>query len=163
DRVRASYDANAPAGRQLHYDVQARLREGVWNCPKLPYPVNDLSAAFEVEDGMLTLRHAEGYNGQTTLPARGKMRLGYPRPEPPALHIELSNFQLDQRRLRSWTPDEYVELWDIFRPSGLIGAEIDLVREVAGGPVGVGARVTCHDVAANYRYFPYPLDHLSGS
>ena len=67
DRVRASYDAKAPADRRLHYDVQARLREGVWNCPKLPYPVNDLSAAFDVEDGLLTLHRAEGYNGVTTL------------------------------------------------------------------------------------------------
>ena len=32
-----------------------------------------------------------------------------------------------------------------------------------GGPVEVGAKVICHDVAANYRHFPYPLDHLSGS
>ena len=72
DRVRASYDAKAPADRRLHYDVQARLREGVWNCPKLPFPVNDLSAAFDVEDGLLTIHRAEGYNGVTTLRAGGR-------------------------------------------------------------------------------------------
>ena len=47
ERIRASYDPELPAGSRLHYAVQARLREGVWACPKLPFPVNDLSAACE--------------------------------------------------------------------------------------------------------------------
>ena len=79
DRVRASYDAKAPAGRRLHYDVQARLRDGIWNCPKLPFTVNDLSAAFDVEDGLLTLHRAEGYNGMTTL-RPGEDAAGRPPP-----------------------------------------------------------------------------------
>jgi hypothetical protein len=162
DRVQASYDPKAPAGDRLHYAVQARLRDGAWNCPKLPYPVNSLAAAFDVEDGLLTIHRAEGYNGVTTLRARGSMRLGDPRREPMDLRVELLDLVLDQR-LRDRTPPEYNELWDIFRPSGHIGAEIQLTRLVPGGPVELGASVTCHDVAATYRHFPYPLDHLRGS
>jgi hypothetical protein len=163
DRVRATYRSKAPAGRRLHYALQAQLREGVWQCPKLPYPVNNLSASFDLEDGMLTLHRAEGYHGMTTLRARGRMRLGDPSREPLDLHVGLSEFELDRRRLQSWTPPEYRELWDLFQPSGLIGAEIDVSRAAAGGPVELGATVTCHDVAANYRHFPYPLEHLRGS
>jgi hypothetical protein len=162
DRVRASYDANAPAGGRLHYAVKARLREGVWNCPKLPYPVNNLSADCDIEDGILTLHRAEGYNGMTTLRAKGRMRLGDPRREAMELHVELNDLELNDR-LRTWTPPEFLELWDLFQPSGLVGAEIDVARAVPGGPVELAAKVTCHDVAVNYRHFPYPLDHLRGS
>src|SRR6185312_3283515 len=119
-----------------------RLREGVWQCPKLPYPVNNLSAAFDLEDGMLTLRRAEGYHGMTTLRARGRARRSDPNREPMDLHVELSDFELDRRRLRDWTPPEYRELWDLFQPSGLIGAEIDVSRATTGGPVELGAKVT---------------------
>lgn len=163
DRVRVGYDAKAPAGRRLHYGVQARLRDGVWNCPRLPFPVNDLSAAVDVEDGLLTLLHAEGTHGKTTLRARGKMRLGDPERAPMELHIGLSDFELDEARLRRWTPRQYDELWDVFKPGGLIGAEIDLARATPGGPIEMGASVTCHDVAVTYRHFPYPIDHLRGS
>ena len=162
DRVQASYDPNRPAGDRFHYSVQARLHDGVWACPKLPYPVNSLSAVFDIEDGRLTIHRAEGYNGVTTLRARGSMRVGDPRREPLDLHVHLVDLVLDQR-LRDHTPAEYDELWDIFRPSGLVGAEIDLTRSAPGGPVELGASVTCHDVAATYRHFPYPLDHLRGT
>ena len=162
DRVRVRYDAKAPAGSRLHYAVKARLREGVWNCPKLPYPVNNLSADCDIEDGILTLHRADGYNGATAMRARGRMRLGDPRVEPLELHAELEDLELDQR-LRDRTPREYLELWNLFQPSGRIGAEIDLSRAIPGGPVELGAKVTCHDVAVNYRHFPYPLDHLRGS
>ena len=88
--------------------------------------------------------------------------MGDPRREPLDLHVDLVDLVLDQR-LRDHTPAEYDELWDIFRPSGLVRAEIDLTRSAPGGPVELGASVTCHDVAATYRHFPYPLDHLRGT
>ncbi len=163
DRVQARYEAKAPAGRRLHYAVQARLREGIWQCPKLPFPVNNLSAAFDLEDGALTLHHAEGYHGRTILRASGRGRPGDPARGPMDLHVALDDFELDQARLKARTPAEYVELWDLFRPSGLIGAEIDVSRAVPGGPVEVGATVTCKDVAATYRHFPYPLEHVRGT
>ncbi len=162
DRLQASYDPQAPAGDRFHYSVQARLHDGVWACPKLPYPVNSLSAVFDIEDGRLTIHRAEGYNGVIHACARGTTSLGDPRREPLDLHVELVDLVLDQR-LRDHTPAEYDELWDFFRPSGLVGAEIQLTRSVLDGPVELGANVTCHDVAATYRHFPYPLDHLRGT
>ena len=37
-----------------------------------------------------------------------------------------------------------------------------MIRGQAGEPVDLSATVFCRDVAAVYRYFPYPLDHLTG-
>ena len=33
-------------------------REGVWECPKLPFFVNELSADVAIEDGILSIKHA---------------------------------------------------------------------------------------------------------
>jgi hypothetical protein len=165
DLKRASYDARTSAGNRLHYAMSAWLREGVWECPRLPFAVNKLSAKIGAEDGLITIEHAEGLNGGTTLRAKGTLRAGDPRREPLDLHVELVDLELDWRRgsrLRSGTPPEYVELWDVFQPHGRVDAQIDLVRTVPGGPVELGAKVTCKDVAANYRHFAYQLDHLRG-
>ncbi len=93
------------------------------------------------------------------------MQVGDPRREPLDLHVELVDLELDWRpgsRLRSRTPAEYDELWDVFQPHGRVDAQIDLVRTMPGGPVDLGAKVTCKDVSAKYRHFAYQLDHLRG-
>ena len=96
DLRRASYDPKAPAGNRLHYAVQARLRDGVWECPKLPYPVNNLSAVVDVEDGLLTHQARRGLQRQDDPPRQGTMRLGDPRREPMDLHVELTDLELDR-------------------------------------------------------------------
>ena len=60
------------------------------------------------------------------------------------------------------TPAEYDDLWDLFKPRGRVNAEVHLVRGHAGEPVDMSATVFCRDVGGVYRYFPYPLDHLTG-
>ena len=162
---RASYDPRASAGNRLRYALSAWLRDGVWECQRLPFPVNKLSANIAIENGLINLEHAEGYNGGTTLRAKGTMRAGDPRREPLDLHVELLDLELDWRRgsrLRTGTPAEYDELWDVFQPHGLVDTQIDLVRTVRDDPVDLGARVTCKDVSAKYRHFAYQLDHLRG-
>jgi hypothetical protein len=158
---RLSYNPKAPAGRRLHYQAIARLRDGVWECPHLPFPVNDLSALVKLEDGMLTIKHAEGSNGMTTLRAEGSLGACDPKRELLDLRIELIDLQLDTR-LRRRTPPEYDELWDVFEPRGRVSAELHVVRTRTAAPVELAAKVICRDVAAKYRHFPYPLDHLTG-
>jgi hypothetical protein len=165
DLKRATYDPRSAAGDRLHYAMSARLHDGVWECPRLPFIVNQLSAIIGVDDGLITIQHAEGYNGGTTLRAKGTMRAGDPLREPMDLHVELVDLELDWQRgsrLRSHTPPEYDELWDVFQPHGIVDARIDLVRNEPGGPVDLGAQVICKDVAAKYRHFAYQLDHLRG-
>jgi hypothetical protein len=155
------YDPRAAAGGRLHYSALAWLREGVWECTHLPFPINDLSAVVAVKDGVLTIKHAEGFNGNTTLRAEGTLGVCDPRRAPMDLLVELIDLELDQR-LRIRTPPEYDELWDVFEPHGQVDAELHLTRVEPGGPIDLGAKVTCRDVAAKYRHFPYQLDHLTG-
>ncbi len=77
------------------------------------------------------------------------------------LHVELIDLDLDPR-LRQKTPAAYDDLWDVFQPRGRVDAEVDVARTEPGGEVELGAKVICRDVAANYRHFAYPVDHLTG-
>ena len=158
---RFRYDPGAPLARRLTYQAQARLREGVWECPKLPFPVNELSAVIGAEDGILSIKHAQGSNGLTTLRAHGTIGMCDPMQLPLDLQIVMTDLELEQR-LREHTPAEYDELWDVFKPSGRVKAEVHLVRNQTGHPVDLSAKVYCRDVAAVYRHFQYPLDHLTG-
>jgi hypothetical protein len=159
--ARLAYHPGAPAGRRLDYDIAARLHGGVWECPALPFPINDLSATVAIREGLLTIKHAEGYNGGSTVRAEGSLAVGCPGAAPFDLELDVINLELDQR-LRERTPEEFAELWEVFRPSGNVDASVHLRRTEADGPVATKATVSCRDVAAVYRHFPYPLEHMSG-
>jgi len=155
------FDPAAAPGSRLHYQALVRLREGVWECPKLPFPVNDLSAMIGIEDGMVTITHAQGSNGLTILRADGTLGIDDPTHRPLDLRVHLIDLELDQR-LRDRTPSEYDDLWDVFQPRGRVNADVHAVRGRAGQPVELSANVLCRDVAGVYRHFQYPLDHLTG-
>ncbi len=162
DLTHLRYFPAAPPGERLHYQASARLREGVWECPNLPFSVTELSAVIGIADGILTIKHAQGSNGLTTMCAEGTMALGDPTQTPLDLKVVLNDLELDQR-LRDHTPAEYQELWDVFKPRGRVSASVHLVRPRIGTPVELSASVDCRDVATIYRHFTYPLDHLTGT
>jgi hypothetical protein len=157
--ARLTYDpAASPAVR---YEMSAKVRSGLWACPKLPFPINDLSASLAVRDGVLTIERAEGYNGLTTVRADGQISLGDPARAPLRLHLDLRDLELDDR-LHRWTPREHLGLWDEFHPSGRVSVAVDATRDRAGGPLALAVGVDCLDVSMVYKYFKYPLDHVWG-
>jgi len=156
-----AYRPGATDGPKVDYDVQALLHNGVCECPKLPFPINRLSAKVGVKNGLLTIDYAQGGDGSTTVRAEGTMALGDPETAPLDLRIDILGLELDDR-MKQRTPPEYLELWDVFKPRGRVDAMVHLLRDEPGGPIGVGATVECHDVSAVYRHFPYPLDNLNG-
>ena len=158
---RFQYDPTRPPGNRLHYNIGARLRDGVCDCPDLPFQVNDLSAILNLEDDRLTIKHAQGSNGMTILRADGVVAVDASKQGPLNMHVTLDDLELDGR-LRVRTPPEYKELWDVFKPEGRVDVALDLVRARAGERVDWKAKVFCRDVGAVYREFPYPLDHLTG-
>ncbi|MBV8488797.1 MAG: hypothetical protein JO161_11005, partial [Planctomycetaceae bacterium] len=149
------------AERQFDYDATLRLRGGVWECPSLPFPINDLSAHVALRNDQVTIKHAEGANGSTIVRAAGTLGGVEPASCPFDLRVDLLRLELD-RRLQDVTPAHFVALWDVFKPRGQVDAYLHLARECQEGPVGAGATVVCRDVAAEYRHFRYPLEHMSG-
>ena len=159
--TRFCFDPSAAAVRRMSYQAQARIREGVWECEKLPFTLNDLSALVSVEDGVMTIKYANGSNGRTSVHADGSLAVCDPRRGLLDLRVKLTDLELDQR-LREKTPVEHDELWDVFKPRGRVDALVHVVRNQVGAPVDLSATVDCRDVAGEYLHFPYPLDHLTG-
>ena len=156
------YDPKASPSKRLVYGALARLREGVWDCPKLPFAINDLSALVSLENDVLTIKHAHGSNGPMSVRAEGSIVLGESTRMPLDLRLKITDLELDDR-LRKKTPAEYDDLWDVFKPRGRINAALNLLRREAGQPLNLSVHVSCQDLAAEYRHFPYSLDHLTGS
>ena len=125
---RLRYDPAAPPESRLRCNMVARLREGVWDCPLLPFPVNDLSAVVSVEDRVVTIKHARGSNGNTTLSACGVVVLDGNKKGAMDLRVELDDLELDDDRLRRKTPAEYAELWDLFKPQGRVNLSVHVTR-----------------------------------
>ncbi len=159
---RLRYDPAAPPESCLRCNMVARLREGVWDCPLLPFSVNELSAVVSVEDQVITIKHARGSNGNTTLSAAGVIVLEGNKKGAVDLHVELDDLELDDDRLRRRTPADYADLWNLFKPQGRVNLAVHVTRPDSRAPYDWTARVRCRDVAAIYRHFPYPLDHLTG-
>jgi hypothetical protein len=150
------------ASPRVRYQAAAKLRSGLWTCPRLPFPINNLSASVEVRDGVLSIERAEGYNGNTVVRAHpGTLVLGDLEQTPLDLRIDVIDLELDQR-LRDWTPRPHDDLWDMFQPSGRLSVGMRIIRERAGGPLGYGIGVDCSDIALVYKFFKYPLDHVRG-
>jgi hypothetical protein len=150
------------AAVKVRYQVAAQLRAGAWSCPRLPFPINDLSARLSVRDGVLKIERAEGFNGTTVVRVhQGQVVLSDPERAPLDLRIDVVDLELDQR-LKKWTPPDQAGLWEEFRPAGRLSVGLRVVREREGGPIGWGIGINCLDVSMVYKYFPYPLDHVRG-
>ncbi len=152
----------APIDRRFDYDMIARLHGGVWECPKLPFPVNDMVAVVAITNDLVSIKHAGGINGNTILRASGSLTPGRASCCLFDLRLDLLQLVLDER-LQERTPPEFAELWELFRPRGVVDARLHVTRREQNSPVTVGAEVLCRDVAALYRAFPYPVEHMRGS
>ncbi len=147
---------------KLRYEVSGRLRAGVWACPKLPFPLNDVAGGFSARNGILTIDRAEGYYGATTVRVdHGVFALDDPNTAPFDLSMEVIDLKLDQR-LRDWSPPEFQDIWKGFRPSGRLSLAVKAARDRSGGPVRHKTVIDCLDVAVLYEHFKYPLDHIGG-
>ncbi|WP_406698706.1 AsmA-like C-terminal region-containing protein [Singulisphaera sp. Ch08] len=153
---------NPKASPAIRYDLGIQIRSGIWDCPHLPFTINDLSASLAIRDGVIQIERATGVNGPTTVRIEESwVVLGDFERAPLSLLLYVNELELD-KRLRAWTPPKFLPLWHDFSPSGRVKGAVKLVRDREGGPLGFGWTVDCLDVAMVYRFFKYPLDHVRG-
>jgi hypothetical protein len=147
---------------RIRYQATAQLRSGRWNCPRLPFPIDDLSAGVSVRDGVLTIERAEGYHGNTVVRVhQSTLVMAEPERAPLNLRVDVIDLELDEK-LRQWTPPVHAGLWDEFSPKGRLSVGVHVVRDRLDGPLGFGVGIDCRDVSMEYKYFRYPLDHVHG-
>jgi uncharacterized protein involved in outer membrane biogenesis len=157
---------------KLHYQATANLRRGLWKCPKLPFPISDVSLYLAINDGELEILQGMGSDGSTDLSVTGKARLNLDEPAKSLfkLQAKATNLELDAR-IRRWIPGETRELWDAYFPqvnanpstsAGRIDLGVVVARENPEAKVEAVVDLDCIDVSMKYRHFPYPVDHIRG-
>ena len=157
---RVVFDPNAAP--RVRYDVSGRLHGGVWNCPKLPFPLNDLVAGFAARDGLFSLAGAEGFYGTTAVRVeKAVVALDDPERGPFALELEVWDLKLDDK-LRAKTPPPLDAVWREFEPRGRVTVRARATRAAMDGPIQSRVEVDCLDVALLYKFFKYPVDHVNG-
>ena len=168
----ATFTFDPSATPRFRYQASARLRQGLWKCPKLPFPISDISVDVEARDGELTITRADGSDGSTGLGLRGKVTLDPDNPagSPFEVHAEANKLELDDRLLR-WLPVKFQEIWVAYFPKsprtglsrgGSVNLSADFIRPRSGAKVGVEVDVACLDVSMEYKHFKYPVDHVRG-
>ena len=160
-----------PTGREpLRCVGSVQLRRGIWNCPKLPFPISEVAVDVEVQDGVVFVTSAKGSNGPTSLSIRGRFALNDPLRGPFEVEAEAIGLQLDGR-LRGKTPEKFLELWDLYFPevarsetasAGRINLSLRAGRPSKGAEVGLEVDIDLVDVAMKYKHFPYQVEHVQG-
>jgi 4-amino-4-deoxy-L-arabinose transferase-like glycosyltransferase len=167
-----SFSFDPQASPRFRYRGTAKLRRGLWKCPKLPFPISDVTINVEARDGDLTILEARGSDGSTALSLTGHATLDPDDPSRSAFGIvaEANNLELDTR-LRAWIPGDTRELWDAYFPdvkalsssAGRINVKAVVARADPKAEVSVAVDVKCLDVSMKYKHFAYPVDHITGT
>lgn len=156
--------------RPVRCEGTAHLRRGTVKCPRLPFPISDVSVDAEVRDGEVIVTSAQGIDGATALAVRGHFALDDPAGSPFEVTAEARGLQLDGR-LRGKTPPKFLDLWDLYFPevarsreasAGRVNLTLHAARPAAGAEVAVAADVDLVDVAMQYKHFPYRVEHVQG-
>ncbi len=171
DATLAGLTYDPAAAVPIRYRASARLRRGLLRCPRLPFPISDVSVDLEARDGGLTIARAEGSDGATTLGLTGTVAAGDPAVAAFDLRLDATNLELDGR-LRRYTPEEFRELWELYCPAvgrtpstsaGRVNVAAHVSRPGPGAAIAHEVDVTCLDVSVEYKHFAYPLDHIRGT
>ncbi len=153
------YDPSATPA--LTYDISGRLRGGVWNCPRLPFPLNDLTGGFAARAGVFTVARAEGFYGETAVHVdKAAIALDDPERGPLTLDLDVIDLMIDDA-FKARTP-QLDAVWKEFRPRGRVTVHATAARAARDAPIRSRVVVDCLDVALLYKNFQYPVDHVRG-
>ncbi len=163
--ARLVIDPQAPT--PVDYEVALSLREGLWDCPKMPFPLSKVAGSATITPRSIRVHQADGYNGKTVV------RLSSATFSPTDLatgpmdmRVKVVNLDLDER-LKKKTPPKLYDLWGHFSPPGRtnlgqVNATIHAFRHIPGTELLYETDVDVLDVAIEYHQFKYPLEHLRG-
>ena len=149
----------------LVYDIHCTLRHGKLHHPRLPLPLDELSATLHCADGRLQLEELSARSGAVeirgaasgTLPALAddfEARLS-------VQHLDLSDKLGDQ------LPDKLRPVYEMFKLSGPATLQLACARR-SGEWIDLSDGTPSHaalrpeDVSMCFSKFPYLLEHLTG-
>jgi len=157
--VDAAFDVSSPPDQSgIRFSVQAQLRRGRIEDPRLPFTFNDVTAVLSADNEGVTLKEFTARNGSSTFRLSGHMH-GF-RPDS---RIELAGqarHLLLDRPSAEGLPGSIHQLWKRFEPTGTANADFSLTFD--GQRWRPEAHVECLDVAFVFDKFPYRLERGTG-
>lgn len=152
---------DAAASSPYSFDVSGRLAQGRLNDSRLPHPLTDIRAKFQLNDAGLAIDELFARSGQTTVRMPWVRQVGFELGRSPlGLAAEIRNLQLDQE-LRDRLSESLQGHWDKYRPTGRVNANVEL--QFDGQRWQPKLAVECLDVSFTHHKFNYRLDRWKGN
>ena len=146
------------AEQGVSFEVQGRISAGRLRDPRLPYPLDKLSADFFCKNQILQLRSMRASSGEATLELNSDI-MGFGRDVPMVIHAEAKNLEIDSR-MRESLPASLREHWDRLQPTGRVDGSLRLTFD---GHVWTPiASIHCDQVSIKPWLFPYPISDIQG-
>ena len=154
-----SVASGAQPADPIRFSVQGALSDGQIQDSRLPYPLFDVRARFELDNQRVRLDEVYGRNGETSVTLQLERR-GWHEHSPWTITGQARQLELDRRFLEVLTPDLQA-LWRKYFPAGIIDAQFRLDSD--GQRWTPEVTVTCHDASFAYHRFPYRLERARGT
>ena len=126
---------------------------------KFPYPIDHLAGEIEFTESMVMANKLQGRHDNVDLRIAGWTK-GFGGERQCQYRVTSDNMVLDEALYAALQPEQQ-ELWDAFKPRGVIGADYRF-SQTSPADKRRNISVTLNQVAADYRKFPYPLRGLTG-
>lgn len=141
-----------------HFLVDGAVNGGQWAHPKLSYPLTGISAKVFADSQVMKISDGRANYGHTTMAFSADLEgySGHPRG---TARVSAQKLLFD-RELADLLPPALHNVWEKYRPVGLIDAEVELQGD--GSRWHPQGELFCQDVSILAQRFPYPVDHLRG-
>lgn len=164
-RLYASADATLQVSRNdvrspLDWSADALLSRGRLECATLPLPITDLAGKIVANSERLKVKHLTGKLGTADVVLACE-RNGWSTNSPLGLAGRVVGLVVDNQ-LQAALPASVESVWQRFRPSGTVDAEVQLTFDGFAWRPELTAKFYDTSLTDNER-FPYPLHNASGT
>jgi hypothetical protein len=165
-RLTGAADLELQAKGNLNELAKTKLK-GVITCKDVsilytvfPYFIEDITGSIDFSESAITINNLVGKHGNVDLTIRGGFD-DFGTGTQGQVEIRSKNMVLDRDLYEALWPVQK-KLWDDFEPNGVVEFDYTLRREPQGRNK-YRLDVDLAGVNSTYKYFPYPLDNLTGN
>jgi hypothetical protein len=150
--------SSAVAASDWQVMIQAEVREGYVNDPRLPYPFTDIKATVGIDSSGINVSQFTGRCGTSELTGEFKGS-GWEASSPWRMSVQVNRLALNDQ-LASKLPAKWRKDYQRFSPQGHV--DLDLTLQSAAGKIHTNLKVQCQNTSFVYDKFPYPLEQGRG-
>ncbi|MGD9109516.1 MAG: AsmA-like C-terminal region-containing protein [Phycisphaerales bacterium] len=155
--LRASGNLNEPGRNKIKGTVNCKSVRIKYR--KFPYVLDNIAGLVEFTEKDIKIGTLRGRHGNAELDIGGKFTDFGPAVKG---HVEIASEKmlLDDDLYQALSPS-HKRLWNDFEPTGTVAFKYNFDSDTGRKKYALDAELT--DVNSTYKYFPYPLEHLTGN